>query len=320
MFRSKSLVFRYSAVVFVCALTLSAGLFITNGTGLFSVIPMAWATNNHSDSPERDQSYRGGVREYNLLLNAINEARLSAGVPEVVLGNNKAAQLHADDMLSGCFLSHWGTNGNKPYMRYARQGSANHISQSITGLGYCIAPGYFIEPNSTVDEEITEAVDHLLSDEVQRGNILDTNHSILNVGLAWDDYNLQVALLFESDYVIFQSSPNIEDGVFSMQGTVYNGVHFEGLSDLQVSISYDSLPHLLTRGQLGRTYCYDTGLRIATLRWRLPGNARWPSDEYDLEYKLCPNPYNTDPNASPASSPYEAENLLNEARSTYEES
>ena len=63
-----------------------------------------------------------GEDERMLALMLVNEARASAGVPRVTLGENPAAQAHAESMAEHCFLSHWGMDGLKPYMRYALAG------------------------------------------------------------------------------------------------------------------------------------------------------------------------------------------------------
>ena len=53
------------------------------------------------------------------MLELINQARTQAGVPEVTMGNNIAAQLHAENSLANCVGGHWGIDGLKPYMRYS---------------------------------------------------------------------------------------------------------------------------------------------------------------------------------------------------------
>ena len=56
------------------------------------------------------------------MLELINNERRRSGSAEVVLGNNNAAQLHAEASLNGCYSSHWGDDGLKPYMRYSLGG------------------------------------------------------------------------------------------------------------------------------------------------------------------------------------------------------
>ena len=67
------------------------------------------------------------------MLELINIAREDAGVPPVALGDNDAAQLHAESALANCFGSHWGIDGLKPYMRYSLAGG--YQSNGENGLG-----------------------------------------------------------------------------------------------------------------------------------------------------------------------------------------
>ena len=55
-------------------------------------------------------------------LKKINEDREKAGLSPVLLSNNEAAQAHAEDVLKTGTISHWMTNGEKPYMTYTRYG------------------------------------------------------------------------------------------------------------------------------------------------------------------------------------------------------
>ena len=52
-------------------------------------------------------------------LKKINESRAKYGLPVVELGENNAAQVHANELLKTEMLSHWTTDGMKPYMRYS---------------------------------------------------------------------------------------------------------------------------------------------------------------------------------------------------------
>ena len=57
---------------------------------------------------------------------------------EVVLGANNAAQLHAEASLQGCYSSHWGSNGLKPYMQYSLAGGYQSNGENGSGSDYCI--------------------------------------------------------------------------------------------------------------------------------------------------------------------------------------
>ena len=72
--------------------------------------------------------------EYKLyMLELINEERENAGVGPVTMGNNFAAQLHAENALDACFGSHWGVDGLKPYMRYSLAGGYQSNGENGSG-------------------------------------------------------------------------------------------------------------------------------------------------------------------------------------------
>ena len=77
------------------------------------------------------------------MLEIINENRTAAGLAPLVLGDNAAAQLHAEASLEGCFLSHWDPNGLKPYMRYSLAGgyqsNSSYVVAAATWLGAATA-------------------------------------------------------------------------------------------------------------------------------------------------------------------------------------
>ena len=146
----------------------------------------------------------------------------------------------------------------------------------------------------------------LMDSPGHRRNILDPWHRKLNVGLAWDRYNTMVVQHFEGDYVGYDRLPTIQHGVLDLSGTVKGGIAFGEDDDLSVQIYYDPVPHMLARGQVTRTYCYDLGKQIAALRQPLAGDWYYPTDEYTSWQESCPDPYDVPANAAPPGSPYEA--------------
>ena len=72
------------------------------------------------------------------MLELINAERARAGLNPVILGDNIAAQLHAEAALENCFSSHWGVDGLKPYMRYSLAGGYQSNGENGSGLDYCI--------------------------------------------------------------------------------------------------------------------------------------------------------------------------------------
>ena len=231
------------------------------------------------------------IEEKRYMLQLINEERVRAGVAPVVLGDNIAAQLHAESALENCFSSHWGIDGLKPYMRYSLAGGYQSNGENGSGRDYCVTASDGYRGLASIDEEIRETMDGLMNSPGHRANILRTWHKKVNIGLAWDSYNISAAQHFEGDYIEYDQLPSIEGGVLSVSGNVKNGVHFRNPRDLLVMIFYDPPPHPLTQGQVSRTYCYDSGRPIAGLRRPLSGGQYYRSDQFTRSHSPCPNPY-----------------------------
>lgn len=233
------------------------------------------------------------------MLELINAERTKAGLNPVELGNNVAAQLHAESALENCFSSHWGIDGQKPYMRYSLAGGYQSNAENVLGSSYCIKASDGYRTMNTIEEEIRDAMDSWTNSPGHRRNILRTWHWKVNIGLAWDKYNFLAVQHFEGDYVEYSSLPNIRDGILSVEGTMKNGVTFNKDQDLSVQIYYDPPPRSLTRGQLSRTYCYTYGRPIASLRPPLRGNSFYSEDVFVKLYESCRDPYEF-PSEAPA--------------------
>ena len=160
------------------------------------------------------------------MLELINGERVRAGLDPVALGDNVAAQLHAEASLENCFLSHWGVDGLKPYMRYTLAGGYQSNGENASGLSYCIKPSDGYRRNAGTMQEIREAMLGLMDSPGHRDNILGKWHKKVNVGLAWDSYNFSLIQHFEGDYVEYDRQPAIEDGVLTLSGITKNGVIF----------------------------------------------------------------------------------------------
>ena len=266
------------------------------------------------------------AKEY--MLELINGERAKAGVPPVVLGDNIAAQLHAEASLAGCFSSLWGLDGLKPYMRYSLTGGYQSGGGNVSGLSYCIKAGENYAPIVSSEEGLRESMDILMELPEARDNILYRWHRKVNIGLAWDNYNFQVAQYFEGDYVEYSTVPTLEYGKLTLAGETKNGlVTYSGLTwdalqfkeqqDLSVWIYYDPPPQPLTRGQLARTYCAGLGaqgLLVAALRPPLTGDREYTADRVSIDQPQCPDPYQVPADAPAPRSPDEARRLWEEAR------
>ena len=247
------------------------------------------------------------IEEKNYMLQIINAERKKAGVGTVVLGDNIAAQVHAEAALDNCISSHWGVDGLKPYMRYSLADGYQSNAENGIGLNYCIKASDGYAAISSIRQEIDEAMDRLLHSGGHRVNLLDPHHKRVNVGIAWDKYNTAMIQHFEGDYVEYDRLPHIENGVLSFSGTTRNGAQFS--DNLGQQIFYDPPPHTLTPGQVSRSYCYDNGRQVGSLRKPTASGYYYTTHEFTTTYKPCPSPYDV-PADTPAPSSHDEANQV----------
>ncbi len=260
------------------------------------------------------------IDEKRYMLGLINDERASAGLDPVVLGDNAASQLHAEASLENCFSSHWGIDGLKPYMRYSLAGGFQSNGENGSGRDYCIKASDGYRANGSAEQEIRQAMEGWMDSPGHRDNILDPLHKKVNIGLAWDRYNFKAYQHFEGEYVEYAHPPLIENGVLRISGTVKNGVEFnDDFRDLGVKVYYDPPPHALTIGQVARTYCYDLGLQVASLRPPLIGRSFYPTLEFTQTHHPCPDPYDVSASTSPPRSHDEAHSIWQSAYSESQE-
>ena len=251
------------------------------------------------------------IDEKRYMLQLINEERANAGAGTVTLGDNVAAQLHAESALENCFSSHWGLDGLKPYMRYSLAGGFQSNGENASGLSYCITAADGYAPNRSIQQEIRETMTGWMNSAGHRRNLLDPQHRKVNIGLAWDRYNTAMVQHFEGYYVAYNQLPTITNGVLSFSGTTRNGALLS--ENLGQMIRYDPPPHGLTAGQLARTYCYDNGLGVAALRPPLMSGYSYPTNEFSSTYSSCPSPYDVPANTPAPGSPAEAHQAWQDA-------
>ena len=237
-----------------------------------------------------------------LMLELINEARADAGVPPLVLGSNRAAQVHAENSMEECFSGHWGMDGTKPYMRYTLAGGYQTNAEIFSGLDVCIRAGQGYARNDNIEYEVRDAMDGFIGSPGHRRVVIDPAYRKVSLGIAWDRYNFQVAQQFEGDYVEFEELPALDDGgTLSFKGTLHNGAVLVpgGVSrDLGLQIYYDAPLQDLTRGQVTRTYSYGYVTLAASVRGPAPAGSHYTTSSFTQEICSGPDPYDVPPDAS----------------------
>ena len=245
------------------------------------------------------------------MLALINEARREAGLSAVVRGDNRAAQIHADNSLANCIGSHWSIDGLNPNMRYSLAGGYQSANENVSGSDYCRLPNQGYSAISSAAEEVREAMDGWMDSPGHRNNILKPRHRKVNIGLAWDRYNFVAVQQFEGDYIEYTVLPAIDGGVLSMEGKVKNGANLEHGDHFRFRIFHHPPPHQLTQGQIARVYGSCLGLKVAFLSYVSAGTV-------ESTWKPCLNPYDVSPDTPAPTSGGAAYALWEETRARYE--
>ena len=247
------------------------------------------------------------------MLELVNEARVKSGLMPVRLGDNPAVQMHAQASLRYCTLAHWDIWGLKPNWRYTLTGGAGTGDENIRGRNYCSREH---EPHEGINRrDVYNAMQSWLESRGHRANILHPRHTIMNVGIAHDPWNLVMAQQFSSDYVEYTTRPEIsQDGVLRMSGDVRRAVLDTG-PQVVIQIGYDPPPEPLTRSQLSKTHALCHPRTVGTI-WGVNPRDLEPNPRAIMQKSACRDPRENPRDAPPPASIQDSLRNWKEARGT----
>ncbi|MGI0012546.1 MAG: CAP domain-containing protein [Nitrososphaera sp.] len=179
-------------------------------------------------------------------LDLINEDRADYGLAPVELSNNAAAQVYAEDNLENMAISHWLSNGEKPYMTYTRHGGLGYMAQNIASSFYdsdsmerCESdPTYYcqtLDPKEEIEAGEYGMIyeDRICCDNGHRDNILDPAHTHVSIGIAYNDYGFFLVQNFEDNLLAHKTAPKYSNGYVMINadtvvGKLYSiGIYFD---------------------------------------------------------------------------------------------
>ncbi|WP_101477121.1 CAP domain-containing protein [Candidatus Nitrosotalea bavarica] len=220
----------------------------------------------------------------NYALQLINNDRTSHGLLPVALSNNQAAQAQAEDMLNMQTLSHYMSDGEKPYMVYTKYGGFGNVAQNAADSKYdntslcqsvlVICPA--LDPKTEIQNSESSMMnnDLICCNNGHRDNILDKYHTAVSIGIAYTKYSFFMTQNFENNYLSFTKSPSENNGIVTFAGNLKTG------SLLSIGIFYDPLPTKQTYEVHKNDGFYKLGNELGTIvQPPVTGSYYQPSNE-----------------------------------------
>jgi uncharacterized protein YkwD len=205
-----------------------------------------------SQTPPKQIPSLGEMRAY--ALGEINLERSKAGLRNVTLSPIDCAQGHADEMLKSKYLSHWGMDGSKPYMRYTSTGGRGIVAENAA---YISSTGPLDAYESIHKLNWNMVYNDSGSNWGHRDNMLNRGHNRVSIGVAFNGSILTLIQDFE-DYYFTVAEVKQSGSVVSLTYTST----ISRWKPEQVGIYYDPLPQPLTTEQLSNppyNGSYDAG-------------------------------------------------------------
>jgi len=147
-------------------------------------------------------------RARELLLKMVNKERASAGLTQLELDDLacRVASQHASDMASRSFLSHWGTDGRKPYHRYSFAGGTAAVQDN------CASADDIESITSQSVLQVVQDMHRSMIEEVppndgHRKTILFPQHTHVGFGIALQGHSVRMDELYVARYVAIDPIP-----------------------------------------------------------------------------------------------------------------
>ncbi len=190
------------------------------------------------------------------------------------MSSNVAAQVHAEDVFKNKQISHWMSNGEKPYMTYSRYGGTGSVGQNVAIAGFsksqyeeCVGNALYncekIDPIVTIKELQYEMMynDKECCDDGHRDNILNKYHTDVSIGIVYDAYYLVIVQNFENNYGL---EINVNNSTAQISGEIIAD------SFDHAAIYYDGIPTNEDYEQNKKLLSYSGGELVAIIVEPLP--------------------------------------------------
>ena len=142
------------------------------------------------------------------LLKQVNADRAHAGLRQLQLDElaSKVANEHARDMVQRDFLSHWGSDGRKPYHRYSFAGGTDAVHENVSSARniQSVTPAGVARDLHEMHQAMIEEVP---PNDGHRKTILLPQLTDVGFGIAMQGHNLRLDELYLARYIEMEPIP-----------------------------------------------------------------------------------------------------------------
>jgi hypothetical protein len=162
------------------------------------------------------------------LLKQVNAERAHAGLRQLQLDElaSRVANEHARDMVQRDFLSHWGSDGRKPYHRYSFAGGTDALQENVSSAQNIRS----VTPDGVVRDLYAmhlSMISEVPPNDGHRKTILSPPLTHVGFGIAMQGHNLRLDELYLSRYVELEPIPRQvkPKATVTMRGRILNPQH-----------------------------------------------------------------------------------------------
>jgi Cysteine-rich secretory protein family len=175
------------------------------------------------------------------LLRLINSERAAAGLEALRLDDlaSEVANAHALDMANSNFLSHWGSDGRKPYHRYSFAGGIDAVQENVSRANDIAS----VTPNGVsadLRDMHVKMFDEIPPNDGHRRAMLAPQNTHAGFGIVLNGHNLKLVELYLARYVTVDPVPQHakRKASITIAGKLLDAKHFLQ----QVDIHFEPLP------------------------------------------------------------------------------
>lgn len=263
----------------------------------FSTDSMAVAGKEQLDPIQKLRSFA---------LSKINEDRNHYGLASLVMSNNTAAQIHADEILKTKTLSHLTVEGFKPYMLYSLYNGTGYVQQNVGQISYvltdndkkfhqvsdlCYDHTKFYCPVIDKYKAIADLQHSMMYNDLQccndghKNNILNKYHTHVSIGIAFNEYYFVMVQNFENHYLSSDLKINKNNDDIKLEARINDPDRYNFVIN-HVSFFLDEFPTKLNYDENKDVNSYGFGDLKLMVSKPLPEDLKYVQDDDNNSYKI----------------------------------